>query len=231
MTALARAKSVLRKTWGWRVYTRSRDALERRFGVIYNPRQYWEAKAEDYIRERLRERLGRDTEERELRWVLARVASYRPRRVVEVGCAFGRTLRRLAEHARAQAIGIDLSARMLWEAREFTEGAAFLVQGTARALPLRDQSADVVCTYGLLMHVPPGEIQQVVRELCRIARTAVVCLETATPLTAQRSQVRYGQVNSRTFGYDYQALFEEQEMICVHDERIGTRVCLDFRKH
>ena len=84
--------------------------------------------------------------------------------VLEVGCGTGRLLTRITGFAR-QALGIDLSAKMLAHAR--ARGLR-VVQGSATALPLAPASVDVACAFKVLAHVP--DVRLALAELTRVVR-------------------------------------------------------------
>ncbi len=86
------------------------------------------------------------------------------RDVFEAGCGTGLLLREAASVARS-AVGLDLSRGMLGPARE---RGLKVVQGSLTAVPLPDDSFDLVYSMKVLAHVPP--IQQAVAELTRLVR-------------------------------------------------------------
>ena len=94
--------------------------------------------------------------------------------VADVGCGNGMYLAGLARRRPAgHLIGVDLSPGMLQAARRRAQEAAgaapALLVGDASALPLRDESVDLVLAMHMLYHVPEPELA--VRELRRVTRT------------------------------------------------------------
>ena len=51
------------------------------------------------------------------------------------------------------------------------------VDGTAQAIPLPDNSVDLVFTCGVLIHVPPDELTKACAEIYRVARKYIICIE------------------------------------------------------
>jgi SAM-dependent methyltransferase len=86
------------------------------------------------------------------------------RDVVEVGCGTGRILARAAASARS-AVGVDLSAAMLGQAR--ARGLRVL-QGSACALPLASACCDLAYAFKVLAHVE--DVATALAEMARVVR-------------------------------------------------------------
>jgi len=102
---------------------------------------------------------------------LALAAPTAGERLVDLGTGTGLVLRRLAtlsEHPRA-AVGIDRSAGMLARAGRLPAGCSVL-RADARAVPLPDGWADVVCCAYLLHLLEPQERRDVLAEAHRLLR-------------------------------------------------------------
>jgi ubiquinone/menaquinone biosynthesis C-methylase UbiE len=81
-------------------------------------------------------------------------------RVLEVGCGTGAVSRALASRPGVgEVVGLDPAPAFLEKARELAGDLANLsfVEGDARALPLEDDSFDVVVFHTTLCHVPEPE--------------------------------------------------------------------------
>ena len=88
----------------------------------------------------------------------------RGKRVLEAGCGTGLVLSRLADVA-AEAHGFDLSRGMVQQAR--LRGLSVTL-GSVTAVPFRDASFDLVCSFKVLAHVP--QITEALTELSRVTR-------------------------------------------------------------
>ena len=96
------------------------------------------------------------------------------RTVVDVGCGDGTLVRALAARG-ARAIGIDVSAGQLERARaEAPVADERYAEGTGQALPLGDDSADIVVFLQSLHHVPEDAMGTALVEAARVAPTVYV---------------------------------------------------------
>jgi SAM-dependent methyltransferase len=89
---------------------------------------------------------------------------------LDVGCGTGRALPVLAAAVgpAGRALGFDLTPDMVDEARKKGRDSGGLILADARRLPVRDATADVVFTAGLIQHLPdPGAG---LTELARVTR-------------------------------------------------------------
>ena len=86
------------------------------------------------------------------------------KRVLEAGCGTGLVLSRLAQVA-SSAHGFDLSSGMVQRAQARGLSVAL---GSVTAVPFRDESFDLVCSFKVLAHVP--NITEALRELARVTR-------------------------------------------------------------
>ncbi len=138
---------------------------------------YWKKRGAGYAKEsewpRAKVAQARQAEE-----LLGVLGGIRFESVGEVGCGFGRIGRQVAERFQCTWVGVDLSRNQLLEARR--RGApldGFLLEGSASALPLADDSVDLALSIETLMHIPPEQIEATLGELLRIARRQVVHLD------------------------------------------------------
>lgn len=94
----------------------------------------------------------------------------RARTVLDLPCGTGRFLPALAGEGRTLVAG-DLSQPMLLAS---TEPTARRVRADATHLPFADASFDLVLCMRFLFHVPPVLQSEVLRELCRVTRGALL---------------------------------------------------------
>ena len=92
--------------------------------------------------------------------------------ILEVGSNKGANLRALQElNASWLLLGVEPNAY----ARDIAWPPT--VDGTATNIPFADQSFDLVFTAGLLIHIPPDELDAALREIHRVARRYLVAIE------------------------------------------------------
>jgi ubiquinone/menaquinone biosynthesis C-methylase UbiE len=109
---------------------------------------------------------------------LAGIIDLRGKCIADVGAGTGTSSLALAQYAR-QVIGIELEAAMLRLAREKARGAGSrritFLNGDALALPLADNSVDLVTGITLAVY-PPEQYRNFIREGLRVAKGSVVYL-------------------------------------------------------
>jgi SAM-dependent methyltransferase len=90
--------------------------------------------------------------------------------VVDVGCGDGSLVRHLARRG-ARAIGVEIGREPLERARAHAQvGGERYEHGGAQALPLDDESADVVVFANSLHHVPTELLDTALAEAARVLR-------------------------------------------------------------
>lgn len=72
--------------------------------------------------------------------------------LLDLGCGTGRSSRPFVTDN--QVCGIDISIHMLNEAKKLNSENLFLVAGDIEYLPMKDETFDVVISYGCLHHLP-----------------------------------------------------------------------------
>lgn len=86
--------------------------------------------------------------------------------LLDAGCGPGVWTEFLSRDGR-EARGIDLSAEFIANARQRHPGLPFDV-GTFRRLPLEDGSVGGILAWYSLIHTPPAELPEVLREFARV---------------------------------------------------------------
>lgn len=153
------------------------------------------------------------------------------KRVIDVGCGGGIYSRALSEMGAASVVAVDFSAAMLDQAQQtcsLLENVSF-VQASAEAIPVPDQSADMILARGLIHHLP--ELDGFAQELARLlASGGMVLIQDRTP---DDISLPAGPENIR--GYTFEVFPHLRELDLnrrytsdqVHDalQQAGLQVC------
>jgi len=94
--------------------------------------------------------------------------------IADIGCGPGQIARYLADHG-AQAMGIDLSPEMVKLAQQLSPDIPFR-QGDMLALDFGANSLGGIAAFYSVIHAPPEQIPQVMREFYRVLRLGGLAL-------------------------------------------------------
>lgn len=143
-----------------------------------------------------------------------------PTRTLDIGCGYGRLAPWLADQTRDHYTGVEPNADARQRAEEL-HPALDLRAGRVQALPLDDDSVDLVVSWTVLQHIPPSEFDAAIREIKRVLRPGGHLL-LAEKTTGTGTRV----VHPRAVGYyartldDYQLVHETPRVIePVRDSR------------
>ncbi|MFO0961233.1 MAG: class I SAM-dependent methyltransferase, partial [Isosphaeraceae bacterium] len=137
-----------------------------------DPREYWTLRGGD---EYFREQEGQAGREARSDWIARRVASYGPSSILEVGCGYGKQLRKLRQALPACRIaGVDFSPSQLALGRRYLgDGGSpriLLALADGSRLPFADHSFDLVLTSAVILHNAPEVADQIRQEVIRVTR-------------------------------------------------------------
>jgi len=101
-----------------------------------------------------------------------------PSSILEVGSNIGANLHALRLLAQAELFALEPNP----EARKVLANRGWVAEsnildGSAMKIDLPDGAVDMAFTSGVLIHVSPDDLEQACREIYRVARTYVVCIE------------------------------------------------------
>ena len=98
------------------------------------------------------------------------------RRILEVGCNISPNLTRLASDKTFETWGVDLNRYALSHAKIRLPSVHFVLASAYR-LPFSDGTFDLTFTCGLLIHIPPESLGEVIGEVYRTSRRYIWCGE------------------------------------------------------
>ena len=139
------------------------------------------------------------------------------RRLVDIGCGYGRTIQALASVGYQDLVGVDPAPAMAVATRARGVLAPIIV-GDARCLPLRDRCADAALLLAVLTCIPTDEGQRgVLAEIRRILRPGgLLYISDLWLQTDRRNRARYDRDVGRFGRYGVFAL-EEGVVVRHHD--------------
>lgn len=150
------------------------------------------------------------------KFLVERIAVFSPiSSILEVGCNSGPSLYLLAKRfPLAEIMGIDINTAAVeyGNAQFASEGISNvkLLAGKADELgQFPDKSFDIIFTNSLLMYIGPDKIKQVVKEMIRLSRRALILVEWHCFESQQKDPCGMGIYRHGTWMRDYVALLKQ----------------------
>ncbi|MBP2033807.1 pseudaminic acid biosynthesis-associated methylase [Clostridium algifaecis] len=91
------------------------------------------------------------------------------KRILEVGCNVGNQLRLLQKMGYQNLYGIELQSYAVQRAKDLTSGIN-IIQGEASDIPFKDEYFDLVFTSGVLIHIAPENLSNIMKEIVRCSK-------------------------------------------------------------
>lgn len=91
------------------------------------------------------------------------------KKILEVGCNVGNQLRMLQRMGYKNLYGIELQSYAVQRAKELTKDIN-IIQGVADDIPFKDEYFDIVFTSGVLIHINPKDLPNVMKEIARCSK-------------------------------------------------------------
>jgi len=127
--------------------------------------------------------------------------------ILEVGCNIGMMLVNLQEMGFRKLNGLEIQPKAIETALQTTKGINY-TEGSAYKLPFKDNEFDLVFTCHVLIHLPPGKIEEALKEMVRCSRKYVYCQEYyAKEITEIKN---YHGKNNIVWKRDFEKLFERE---------------------
>lgn len=110
--------------------------------------------------------------------ILNAIESLRPiGSILEIGCSCGPNLANIGDrHHGIKLSGIDANKTAIARGKELLPNADLRV-GFATKLPFKNESYDLIVVDAVLIYVPPEDILQVITEIDRVVKRAVLLVE------------------------------------------------------
>jgi pseudaminic acid biosynthesis-associated methylase len=126
-----------------------------------------------------------------------------PRRIqiLEIGCNIGMQLRHLQQMGFYNLSGIELQQYAL---DNFCTNNVILEQSSAEDLPYSDNEFDLVFTSGVLIHIPPDDLPQVLEEIVRCTKRYVWGFEY---FSEERTEIQYRGQSDLLWSANFPQLF------------------------
>lgn len=118
-------------------------------------------------------------------WLARQVfKKFKAKSFLEIGCGAGRNLLYIHKNIRrAKTNGVDINSAAIKVAKAQLKkyDSSLLKKSVYDLDSFADKSIDIVFTCGVLMHIPHNKVREVIRQMHRIARVAVVHFELDGP--------------------------------------------------
>jgi len=147
--------------------------------------------------------------------ILQSVPASHPRSILEVGANVGINLAALSELTAAELHGVEpnSSARAVLTKRSFMM-PGHIHDALGDKLPYGDGEIDMVFTSGVLIHVAPERLEATCREMHRVAKRYVACVEYfADQPTEMVYRGHQGKLFKRDFGGYWWELFPALSLV------------------
>lgn len=167
----------------------------------YKPKKFWNKWAKTFMDDPWQVKIHSQHT-----WMLKKIKEINPKKILEVGCGFGRNIKFLIENGiPAQYItGIDLSEEMIKKAKVYINSSAVSLKVLdVKALPFEENLFEVVIAHGVFMHIKPQDIEQAIKATKRVCKKYIISIE----------QNYNG--NEYTFAHNYKELFNKYKLKIV----------------
>lgn len=150
--------------------------------------------------------------------------------ILELGCGYGFNIKRLlAEFPddSTKIFGIDFSPTQLRNLKSYvgpySNGRVQITEGDIAHMSLADKSVDTSFSLGVLMNVPPADIDQALKEIARVTRNEIILIEYYRPNVESKRIKQAFDRHPFVYSHDYEKKMNRlgHSMIC-YDENRGS---------
>jgi len=134
----------------------------------FNPANYWEKNGGKHYFDTFHS----DDGDRNEKFFLNYINKYKPKRIIDVGCGYGRYLKAIKnKFPKIELVGIDISKSQIAFAKQYLsdDSIKLLVNDTSN-INFEDKYFDLALTYSLWAHIPPKNFDAAFNEVKRISK-------------------------------------------------------------
>lgn len=160
-------------------------------------------------------------------FLIERISKFSPNSILEIGCNCGPNLHLLAKKfPDAEIIGIDINPMAVQKGNEWLtqEGISNVKLSVGKADELgqfKDKSFDIVFSDAVLIYIGPDKIKEVITEMIRITRQALILMEWHSFDPERKDPYGFGVYYNGCWKRDYVTLLKQ----FVREEQIhGTKI-------
>lgn len=179
----------------------------------YKPKEFWDSWADTFMEDNWQVQTHVQHQ-----WILQKIKDVKPKHILEIGCGFGRNIKFLINNGinPKKITGVDISPKMIKHANKYIANNSIrLLVADACNLPFRHREFDLILIHGVFMHVPPKEIQKVIKEVLRVSKKYIINVE----------QNYNG--NKYTFVHNYKKIYEDNKAY-IKEHISNRKVGLDY---
>lgn len=126
-------------------------------------------------------------------------------RILEVGCNRANQLQVLHNQGFTSLWGLDINRTALEIAKE--NKIFNIVEASAFDIPFKDAFFDLVFTSGVLIHIAPENLQEIMSEMYRVSRRYIWCFEY---YSEECKEIEYRGFKNRLWKNDFLGIFQNQ---------------------
>lgn len=174
----------------------------------YNPEKFWEAFGYVYPEgffnpNEAKEKKAGSSLDLNVEVLIGRLQVIKPKKILEVGCGFGRILPFVATYLESveKVVGVDFSPTMIKQVPHYLAGMneeksrkIEVIVADARDLPFPDNHFDTTYTHVCLTHMPPEFIPKVTSEIARVTKNWIVHIERFNYMYEHPNQHRWSHM-------------------------------------
>lgn len=146
----------------------------------------------------------------------------RDAKILEVGANIGNQLRCMQRIGFSRLYGVEIQRHCVDESRKLYTGID-IVEGSGFDIPFKDEWFDLVFTNNVLIHIAPGDLPRMQREIVRVSSEWIMGFEYFAP---EFTEIPYRGNTHLLWKADYAKLYLENESN-LKVEREQLFLCLD----